>query len=149
MSSPLGNMSSARGGDLPGATVSANLTGGVAVAPPGQGGGRLPAPPCVSCCCGLLGHTLAVVFMVSLAFAIVVGNVVTLIVFMQTRQCRTPQGYLKVSLAMADMMVGVLVVPFSVYTEISLMVTSAPPAWYQGGPLLSAGGLGAPGSPAS
>ena len=29
-------------------------------------------------------------------------------------------------------MVGVLVVPFSVYTEISLMVTSAPPIWYQG-----------------
>ncbi|XP_035273299.1 beta-2 adrenergic receptor-like [Anguilla anguilla] len=149
MSSPLGNMSSARGwGIFPGATVSANLTGGVAVAPPGQGGGGAsPAPPCVSCCCGLLGHTLAVVFMVSLAFAIVVGNVVTLIVFMQTRQCRTPQGYLKVSLAMADMMVGVLVVPFSVYTEISLMVTSAPPAWYQGGPLLSAGGLGGPWQP--
>lgn len=37
-----------------------------------------------------------------------------------------------VSLAIADMMVGVLVVPFSVYTEISLMVTSAPPIWYQG-----------------
>lgn len=30
------------------------------------------------------------------------------------------------------MMVGVLVVPFSVYTEISLMVTSTPPIWYQG-----------------
>lgn len=39
---------------------------------------------------------------------------------------------LTVSLAVADMMVGVLVVPFSVYTEISLMVTSAPPIWFQG-----------------
>lgn len=39
---------------------------------------------------------------------------------------------LTVSLAIADMMVGVLVVPFSVYTEISLMVTSVPPIWYQG-----------------
>lgn len=29
-------------------------------------------------------------------------------------------------------MVGVLVVPFSVYTEISLMVTSSPPTWFQG-----------------
>lgn len=29
------------------------------------------------------------------------------------------------------MLVGVLVVPFSVYTEISLMVTSTPPVWYQ------------------
>ncbi|KAM4630774.1 beta-2 adrenergic receptor [Polymixia lowei] len=90
------------------------------------------APLCTLCCCGLLNRTLTVVFMVSLAFAIVVGNVVTLTVFMQTRQSRTPQGYLKVSLAVADMMVGVLVVPFSVYTEISLMVTSAPPVWYQG-----------------
>ncbi|XP_029952215.1 trace amine-associated receptor 13c [Salarias fasciatus] len=90
------------------------------------------APLCTLCCCGFLNRTLAVVFMVSLAFAIVVGNVITLTVFVQTRQSRTPQGYLKVSLAIADMMVGVLVVPFSVYTEVSLMVTSAPPTWYQG-----------------
>ncbi|KAM7015101.1 trace amine-associated receptor 13c [Tautogolabrus adspersus] len=90
------------------------------------------APFCTLCCCGFLNRTLAVVFMVSLAFAIVVGNVVTVTVFVQTRQSRTPQGYLKVSLAIADMMVGILVVPFSVYTEISLMVTSTPPIWYQG-----------------
>lgn len=90
------------------------------------------APLCTLCCCGFLNRALAVVFMVSLAFAIVVGNVVTLTVFVQTSQSRTPQGYLKVSLAIADMMVGVLVVPFSVYTEIFLMVTSAPPVWYQG-----------------
>uniref|UniRef100_UPI0037E78227 trace amine-associated receptor 13c n=1 Tax=Semicossyphus pulcher TaxID=241346 RepID=UPI0037E78227 len=94
--------------------------------------GQSLAPLCTLCCCGFLNRTLAVVFMVSLAFAIVVGNVVTLTVFVQTRQSRTPQGYLKVSLAIADMMVGVLVVPFSVYTEISLMVNSAPPIWYQG-----------------
>lgn len=30
------------------------------------------------------------------------------------------------------MMVGVIVVPFSVYTEIFLMVTSTPPVWFQG-----------------
>ena len=56
-----------------------------------------------------------------------------------------------VSLAIADMMVGVLVVPFSVYTEISLMVTSSPPIWYQGGSTpsspLSLGGLTAPWQP--
>ncbi|XP_023143394.1 adenosine receptor A3-like [Amphiprion ocellaris] len=98
----------------------------------GLGSDQSLAPLCTLCCCGFLNRTLAVVFMVSLAFAIVVGNVVTLTVFVQTRQSRTPQGYLKVSLAIADMMVGVLVVPFSVYTEISLMVTSAPPIWYQG-----------------
>ncbi|TMS12851.1 beta-2 adrenergic receptor [Larimichthys crocea] len=98
----------------------------------GLGSGQSLAPLCTLCCCGFLNRTLAVVFMVSLAFAIVVGNVVTLTVFVQTRQSRTPQGYLKVSLAIADMMVGVLVVPFSVYTEISLMVASTPPIWYQG-----------------
>ncbi|XP_020794643.2 trace amine-associated receptor 13c-like [Boleophthalmus pectinirostris] len=110
------------------------------------------APLCTLCCCGVLNRTLAVVFMVSLAFAIVVGNVVTLTVFVQTRQSRTPQGYLKVSLAIADMMVGVLVVPFSVYTEVSLMVTSVPPNWYQGSsssPALSTamGGLVSPWQP--
>ncbi|XP_029000830.1 trace amine-associated receptor 13c-like [Betta splendens] len=107
-----------------------NLT--AAQAGGGAGSGQSPAPLCTVCCCGFVNRTLAVVFMVSLAFAIVVGNVVTLTVFVQTRQSRTPQGYLKVSLAVADMMVGVLVVPFSVYTEISLMVTSAPPVWFQG-----------------
>ncbi|XP_034738146.1 trace amine-associated receptor 13c-like [Etheostoma cragini] len=106
-----------------------NLT---APAQAGLGSGQSLAPLCTLCCCGFLNRTLAVVFMVSLAFAIVVGNVITLTVFVQTRQSRTPQGYLKVSLAIADMMVGVLVVPFSVYTEISLMVTSTPPIWYQG-----------------
>ncbi|XP_077419931.1 adenosine receptor A3 isoform X2 [Vanacampus margaritifer] len=89
------------------------------------------APLCTVCCCGFLNRAFAVAFMVSLTFAIVVGNVITLIVFVQTRQSRTPQGYLKVSLALADMMVGVLVVPFSVYTEVSLMLTYTPPVWYQ------------------
>ena len=74
-----------------------NLTGPVQLPQTvgrGELGGSL-APLCTFCCCGLLNRTLAVVFMVSLAFAIVVGNVVTLTVFMQTRQSRTPQGYLK------------------------------------------------------
>ncbi|XP_010903160.1 adenosine receptor A3-like [Esox lucius] len=113
----------------------------------GPRSGQSLAPLCTFCCCGLINRTLAVVFMVSLAFAIVVGNVVTLTVFMQTRHVRTPQGYLKVSLAIADMMVGVLVVPFSVYTEISLMVTSPPPVWYQGGPAPPTGGLAGPWQP--
>ncbi|KAK2853938.1 hypothetical protein Q5P01_006599 [Channa striata] len=111
-----------------------NLT---AAAQAGVRSGQSLAPLCTICCCGFLNRTLAVVFMVSLAFAIIVGNVVTLTVFVQTRQSRTPQGYLKVSLAIADMMVGVLVVPFSIYTEISLMVNSAPPLWFQGRSLAS------------
>lgn len=66
-----------------------------AAAQPGLGSGQSLAPLCTLCCCGFLNHCLAVVFMVSLAFAIVVGNVVTLTVFVQTRQSQTPQGYLK------------------------------------------------------
>lgn len=58
-------------------------------------GQSLPPPLCTLCCCRVINRTLAVAFMVSLAFAIVVGNVVTLTVFVQTRQSRTPQGYLK------------------------------------------------------
>lgn len=69
-----------------------NLT---AAAQAGLGTGQSLAPLCTLCCCGFLNRTLTVVFMVSLAFAIVVGNVVTLTVFVQTRQSRTPQGYLK------------------------------------------------------
>lgn len=66
-----------------------------AAAQAGLGSGQSLAPLCTLCCCGFINRTLAVVFMVSLAFAIVVGNVITLTVFVQTRQSRTPQGYLK------------------------------------------------------
>lgn len=61
----------------------------------GVGPSQSSAPLCTVCCCGFPNRILAVVFMVSLTFAIVVGNVVTLTVFVQTRQSRTPQGYLK------------------------------------------------------
>lgn len=77
---------------LPTADYLFNLT---AAAQAALGSGQSLAPLCTICCCGFLNRTLAVVFMVSLAFAIVVGNVVTLTVFVQTRQSRTPQGYLK------------------------------------------------------
>lgn len=77
---------------LPAADSLFNLT---AAAQAGLGSSQSLAPLCTLCCCGFLNRTLAVVFMVSLAFAIVVGNVVTLTVFVQTRQSRTPQGYLK------------------------------------------------------
>ncbi|MBN3285719.1 OPSD1 protein, partial [Polyodon spathula] len=136
-------------------TLLSNLTGGSGwlVDPTGdpnltavQTGVPL-APICTLCCCGLLNRTLAVVFMVSLALAIILGNVVTLVVFLQTRLFRTPQGYLKMSLALADMMVGVLVAPFSIYTEIMLMVTSSLPAWYQGSRGVFSGGLRGPWQP--
>ncbi|XP_043937503.1 histamine H2 receptor-like [Protopterus annectens] len=87
---------------------------------------------CTFCCCSVTSRTLVIVFMVTLTCAIVIGNAVTLSVFIRTRQFRTPQGYLKVSLALADIIIGVVVVPFSVYTEITLMVNSvAPPLWYK------------------
>ncbi|XP_048825410.1 adenosine receptor A3-like [Brienomyrus brachyistius] len=124
-----------------GAAESPNMTTGMW---PGQDWNESMAPLCHSCCCGLLGHVLAVVFMVALAFAIVIGNAVTLAVFMQTRQSRTSQGYFKVSLALADVMVGILVIPFSVFTEISLMVTGVPPMWFQGGSPLQAEGVWQP-----
>ncbi|XP_066568612.1 trace amine-associated receptor 13c [Amia ocellicauda] len=145
MSALLGNLTALWGSEgLGGSTDRTNLTMPARTVP--EAGDSL-APLCTFCCCGLLNRTLAVVFMVSLTFAIVIGNVVTLSVFLQTRQFRTPQGYLKVSLALADMMVGVLVVPFSVYTEITLMVTSTPPVWYQGGSMAMAGGLWGPWQP--
>lgn len=78
---------------LPSTESPLNLTA-AAQAGPDSGQSSL-APLCTVCCCGFLNRLLAVVFMVSLTFAIVVGNVVTLIVFVQTRQSRTPQGYLK------------------------------------------------------
>ncbi|XP_036391504.1 adenosine receptor A3-like [Megalops cyprinoides] len=133
-----GNLSMPWDLGVPGVTDSPNLTAAPLSGPWGE---ESSAPLCTFCCCGLLNRAVAVLFMVSLAFAIVMGNVVTLTVFIQTRQSRTPQGYLKVSLALADMMVGILVVPFSIYTEISLMVTSAPPVWYQSGSLTLAGSL--------
>uniref|UniRef100_UPI00398E6779 trace amine-associated receptor 13c-like n=1 Tax=Pristiophorus japonicus TaxID=55135 RepID=UPI00398E6779 len=101
-------------------------------------------PLCSWCCCGLLNRTLVIAFMVTLACGVVMGNSVTLTVFLRIRQFRTPQGYLKVSLALADVMVGLLVVPFSVYTEAALLLSGTPPIWYQG---YSATGGGRPWQP--
>ncbi|XP_078399143.1 rhodopsin, GQ-coupled [Cetorhinus maximus] len=99
---------------------------------------------CSWCCCSLLNRILVITFMVILTCGVVVGNIVTVTVFLRSRQFRTPQGYLKVSLALADMMVGLLVVPFSVYTEITLMMSGTLPVWYQG---YSATGGGRPWQP--
>ncbi|KAM6976898.1 cannabinoid receptor 1-like [Aplochiton taeniatus] len=62
--------------------------------------------------------------MLLLAIAITLGNAVTLTVLMGSRRFRTPQGYLKASLAMADLAVGVLVIPYSIYTETMLHLLS-------------------------
>ncbi|XP_075207869.1 beta-2 adrenergic receptor-like [Anomaloglossus baeobatrachus] len=60
--------------------------------------------------------------MVLLILTITVGNVVSLLVFLRTKQLWTSQGFLKTSLALADLAVGVLVVPYSVYMEVTRIV---------------------------
>lgn len=63
--------------------------------------------------------------MVLLMLAILFGNALTLAVVFGTKHFHTPQGYLKASLAVADLAVGVFVVPVSVYAEISLMMRNS------------------------
>uniref|UniRef100_UPI003AABC52C olfactory receptor 4D9 n=1 Tax=Centroberyx gerrardi TaxID=166262 RepID=UPI003AABC52C len=84
---------------------------------------------CTVCCCTLANKILMVLFMVLLIFAILFGNAVTLAVVLGTKHFHTPQGYLKASLAVADLAVGIFVVPLSVYAEVSLMVTDSAPEW--------------------
>lgn len=69
------------------------------------------------------------VFMISLMCAILIGNFLTLAVVLGTKHFHTPQGYLKASLAVADLAVGGLVVPLSVYTESALLLWDAAPSW--------------------
>ncbi|XP_072263126.1 adenosine receptor A3-like [Pyxicephalus adspersus] len=73
---------------------------------------------CSICSTSLLGDTFKISVMVLLIVTITVGNVLCLLVFVRTKQLRTSQGLLKISLALADLAVGVLVVPYSVYVEI-------------------------------
>ncbi|KAJ1193146.1 hypothetical protein NDU88_002451 [Pleurodeles waltl] len=70
-------------------------------------------------------HIFVVFVMVLLVLAILFGNCISLAVFLGGKHFRTPQGYLKVSLAVADLALGVLVVPFSVYWELSLLLTNS------------------------
>ncbi|XP_069508361.1 adenosine receptor A3-like [Ambystoma mexicanum] len=67
----------------------------------------------------VLEDVLKVSLMVLLIFAITLGNVVSLLVFQRCRQFKTSQGYLKTSLALADVAVGLLVIPYSVYKEVN------------------------------
>ncbi|XP_007886563.1 alpha-1A adrenergic receptor [Callorhinchus milii] len=81
---------------------------------------------CSICCCTPVNRILTVIFMILLTIAVLFGNSVSLVVFLGTKQFRTPHGYLKASLAVADLAVGVVVVPFSVYSEVFLMLKGAP-----------------------
>ncbi|XP_078257909.1 5-hydroxytryptamine receptor 1B [Rhinoraja longicauda] len=129
MRDELGNMS------CPGLAWSAGSNG--TVQGPGQGTGQ----GCTWCCCAPLSRVLAITFMAGLSCAAVVGNSITVTVLLGTRQLRTPQVYLKVSLALADLAVGLLVVPFSMYTEaVGMWSGGAAPAWALGHSVRAGGG---------
>lgn len=67
--------------------------------------------------------------MVVLIFTISFGNSLTLAVVFRTKHFHTPHGFLKASLAVADLAVGVFVVPLSVYAEMSLLLKDSVPGW--------------------
>lgn len=90
---------------------------------------RTEVANCTVCCCTLANKILLVLFMVLLVVAILFGNLVTLAVILGTKHFHTPQGYLKTSLAVADLAVGIFVVPLSVYAEVYLMTTDSAPEW--------------------
>ncbi|XP_043944948.1 adenosine receptor A3-like [Protopterus annectens] len=66
-----------------------------------------------------LSDAVKISAMLLLIVAIILGNMLSLLVFLSCKQFHSPQGYLKTSLALADLSVGVLVVPYSAYTEIN------------------------------
>ncbi|KAM6968104.1 beta-1 adrenergic receptor [Aplochiton taeniatus] len=90
---------------------------------------ELEQAKCSVCCCTLTSRILMVLFMVLLILAILVGNSVTLAVILGTKHFHTPQGYLKASLAVADLAVGIFVVPLSVYAEVTLILKDSAPEW--------------------
>uniref|UniRef100_A0A670YJ23 G-protein coupled receptors family 1 profile domain-containing protein n=1 Tax=Pseudonaja textilis TaxID=8673 RepID=A0A670YJ23_PSETE len=73
------------------------------------------------CRLAFAGVVCQLLFMVLLIIAITLGNLVSLLVFFCVRQFRTPQSYLKASLALADLAVGLIVVPYSVYQETNML----------------------------
>ncbi|CAH2285608.1 beta-2 adrenergic receptor-like [Pelobates cultripes] len=81
---------------------------------------------CSACCCSSENRILSVIFMITLSLAILLGNCIILAVFLGTKHYRTAQGYLKTSLAVADLALGILVVPFSVYREITPLFLESP-----------------------
>lgn len=96
----------------------------------------MEAEPCDGSmfCCTPATRLLTVVFMLLLVVAILLGNLLTLTVILGSSsssrpRLHTPQSYLKASLAAADLAVGVLVVPLSVYAEASPLLGLPQPAW--------------------
>ncbi|XP_062848372.1 beta-2 adrenergic receptor [Trichomycterus rosablanca] len=83
---------------------------------------------CSICCCPTV-KILMIIFMILLIFAISFGNSLTLAVVFGSKHFHTPHGYLKASLAMADLAIGIFVVPLSVYAEMTLLLKDSAPGW--------------------
>ncbi|XP_061487608.1 trace amine-associated receptor 13c-like [Rhineura floridana] len=83
----------------------------------GNSSGR--SPNCTDWSQASAGDVCKLLLMALLVIAISLGNLVSLLVFFHVRQFRTSQGYLRVSLALADLAVGLIVVPYSVYREVN------------------------------
>ncbi|XP_063156129.1 adenosine receptor A1-like [Candoia aspera] len=79
------------------------------------------SPNSTDCRLAFAGEVCQLLFMVLLIVAITLGNLVSLLVFFCVRQFQTPQSYLKASLALADLAVGLIVVPYSVYQEANML----------------------------
>ncbi|XP_042320204.1 beta-2 adrenergic receptor-like [Sceloporus undulatus] len=76
------------------------------------------SPNCTDYSQDFAGEVSKVFLMVIMIVAIILGNLLSLLVFLHVKQFRTSQGYLKTSMALSDLVVG-LVVPYSVYREVS------------------------------
>ncbi|XP_060628595.2 trace amine-associated receptor 13c-like [Anolis sagrei] len=77
------------------------------------------SPNYTNCSPDFAGEVSKLVLMVALAMAITLGNLLSLLVFLHVKQFRTSQGYWKISLALSDLVVGLIIVPYSVYREVN------------------------------
>nr|XP_060627486.1 trace amine-associated receptor 4-like [Anolis sagrei ordinatus] len=76
-------------------------------------------PNCTDCSQDFAADISKVLLMVVLIVGIILGNLLSLLVFLHIKQFRTSQGYLRASLSLADLAVGLIVVPYSIYREVS------------------------------
>jgi hypothetical protein len=54
--------------------------------------------------------------------ACIIGNLLVILAVWTTKSLQTPTNYLLVSLACADILIGALVMPFSIYISVNLLI---------------------------
>lgn len=59
------------------------------------------------------------IFLATVPIACIFGNILVVAAVWTTKSLQTPTNYLLVSLAMADLLVGTLVMPFSIYLSVN------------------------------